>query len=122
MTSEVDMQKRIAEQNCDRCLRFTLYGALAGGVIGVLIVWMVEVTSIWICIAALLSGASGAIIHQITRTQAAACPACGGSWEMKTLNHRMVPNTKFYLKNCPFCLMQIPHGKGENANTVENEL
>ena len=86
--------------------------------LGFLFIWLFDLQPIWVVVLAVFGGACGFVFHGLTLSQRAKCPSCGGSWEMEALNQRCVPNTRFYLKECPFCKMKIPASKREEPTAL----
>jgi hypothetical protein len=104
---DIDLQRRIAEKNSDRRLRFVTYCAVIGFLGGLAVVWLSGCQLIWLGVFASLGGLCGFALNEFTLKTRASCPSCGGSWEMESLNREGVPNEQFYMKHCPFCKTKI---------------
>ena len=105
--SQVKLQICLAERNCDRRTRATMYAAVTSAGLGLYFIWYFGISPEWLMIIGAFGGVIGFVIYEANLKQRAVCPCCGGSWEMRGLGPGFMPIGKFYLKECPFCKLKI---------------
>ena len=104
---QVRRQIALAEKNCDRRVRFVVYGSVVGFVIGLCLIWIIGLQPAWVVILGASGGVAAFVIHESSLKHKAKCPRCGGTWEMEGLRHGGIPVARFYLLECPFCKLRI---------------
>ncbi len=115
---DVDGQIRLAEKNCRRRTSAVILSILLGIVFGLLAFWAFNIQLSAAGIIAIVFGIIGFGIYEVTLKERAKCPACGGSWELASMDAFFGPISRFYFDECPYCKKKIESSNSGNSGSA----
>jgi hypothetical protein len=106
LEAQVERQIGLAERNNHRRLRLIMWATVIAFSLGLLAIWVLGFSPECLAAIAACGGTAGFLFNQVGLKKSS-CPRCGSDWEMRSLDSRYMPITRFYLKECPYCGLKV---------------